>query len=464
MRDEEHGERGDAAGVETPDEPLTVESLDAARTITRDTARVRAWLGALAPAWAGRRLSARARALRFGVVITLVATTLFALLGGPALVGAGFSRLYSSLTSAGSRRSLAMTRWRMIPPAPFAPGAQVSYTPDPANPLRVFACAVEGTSDVAVWVTDTGGRVWRQLLVAPLLSPHAPSCRVKIALDAPVVALLVVRARDSHSAACDALAVYGLTDLGSGALPLPNEPNACLADVWPSAASLYYWWTNNSQDALALSGIERSDTLGATWHEVPLISPFDPFSLAPALLDSGSADTIITQVYAWPTSVHPALNDLWRSLDGGNSWRRALNAPVGATILTTTEPGALTGARWPPTYAAIYSGGQLSPPWEPDYAPAALAALQPDGATWRTLPPLPLRPSPAPQRPAPTGVSVPLAVGPGGDLLVLGQKPGAAASFNPQPRLWLWAWDPVAGAWRMADGAVEARGWRAIRT
>ena len=458
MRKGEYGE--DRPGGE-PDEPLTVESLDLGRPerLASRGVRLRAWLGALEPAWSGRRLSIRARTLRAGLVVILVAATLFALLGGPALVGAGWARLYGTLTGADMARPLAMTPWRTVPPAPFAPQALVSYAPDPSNPQRVFACAPEGSADVAVWVTDSGGHAWREILVVPLPQAASASCQVKIAVDAPVVALLLVRARGVNAAGCDALSVYGLTDLGSGQLMLPNTPAACLGDVWPSAASLYYWWTNN-QGAQALTGLERSDDLGATWHEVSLIPPDQRYSLAPAVLASGSGDTLMTQVYEWGAAQQDARVEVWRSLDGGNTWRRATNAPLGAQALTTTEPGALTNPKWPPTYAAAFNGGELSPPWPPGEAPATIQALQPDGSTWRALPPLPLQASPSPPLTAPLGVSVALAVGPGGDLLALGQRPGTAATLNPQPHQWLWAWDPAARLWRdgleAPDGAALA--------
>lgn len=460
MRDAGHD--GEERPEREAEEPLTVESLDAARP-ARDTrrgaTRLRAFLGALEPAWTGRPLSGRARALRAVVVVTLIAASLFAVLGGPALVGAGWAQLYSALTNGAMMRPLTMTPWRTITPAPLAPQAQASYTPDPANPRRIFACAPEGVRDVAVWVTDSGGHAWREILVAPLPRVSSASCQVKIAVNAPVVALLLVRERGVNRPGCDALTVFGLTDLGSGALALPDTPAACLGDVWPSAASLYYWWTND-QGAQALTGLERSDDLGATWHNVSLIPPDQRYSLAPALLESGGGDTLMTQVYEWPSAQRGARVEIWRSLDGGNTWRSALNAPLGAQALTTTEPGALTDPVWPPTYAAAFNGGELSPPWPPGEAPAIIQALQPNGSTWRALPALPLRTGPSAERPAPLGVSVALAVGPGGDLLALGERPGSVATLNPQPHQWLWAWDPTAQVWRAGleapDGATLA--------
>ncbi|HEX9035475.1 MAG TPA: hypothetical protein VF808_00625 [Ktedonobacterales bacterium] len=452
MRDE--GQERNRVGGE-PEESLSVESLDApdAGQDGGPSGRLRGWLTALAPARAGRPLSRRARAARVVVVVALVAATLFTLLGGPALAGVGWARLYAWMTSAAAAPPLAMTGWQTIPSAPVPPDAtSYSYTPDPTNPQRVFACAADGSA-VSAWVTDSGGRTWRRILEAALPHAREPACRVKIALNAPVVAIAVVSAHNPDSAGCETLTLFALTDLGSGTLALPSEPKSCLADAWPSAASLYYWWTNNSQGALALTGLERSDDLGALWHEVPIVPPNGNSSLAPALLDSGSGDTILTQVYSWSSGQRAARNELWRSLDGGNSWRRALNAPLGAQLLSTTEPEALTASGWPPTYAISFSGGELSPPWVPDWEPAAIAALQPNGSSWRALPPLPLQPATSAQRPAPLGVTRALAVGPLGDLLALGERPGAVATINFQPRQWLWAWDPALGGWRVGPEA-----------
>jgi len=49
-----------------------------------------------------------------------------------------------------------------------------------------------------------------------------------------------------------------------------------------------------------------------------------------------------------------------------------------------------------------------------------------------------------------------LAVGPGGDLLALGEKPGATATLNPQRQQWLWAWDPAIQKWRAGMAAPDA--------
>ena len=454
MRDREHDgdemlARNEARETDSADEMLTVEPLDPVANGGPRGGRLAKWLAPRLGAGPGRRLSPRGRALRVGLVVTLVAATLFTLLGGPAAVAAGWTRLTSAL---GVAQPLAMTRWELMPPPPIAMGADVTYTPDPLDPARVYACAA-GDRSVTVWRTDSSGKAWR----VELNEPARPNsvCQVKVALDAPTALLVVIYARDPQLAGCQWLSLYSGVRDGTSWTPAapPVYPDACLGDVWPSGQALYYWWTN-AHGGQAKTGLARSDDQGATWLTVPFFPPDPHFSLAPALLSSGSANTIMTQVYTWPGSGQKmARNEVWRSLDGGFSWRRALNAPLGAQLLSTTEHDALTDVGWPPTYAVVFNGGELSPPWVPYYAPATIHALNPDGSTWTTLPRLPLPTSGAQVGAPPSGISAALAVGPGGSLLALGEKPGALATLNPQQELWLWAWDPAAHTWRAGERA-----------
>ncbi len=447
--------RDGAPGEEPADETLIVEPLDPDESGDARGERLRRWLNIWRAAGPGRRLTARGRAARAGVVVILVVATLFTLLDGPTLAEAGWARLSAALRGAPLFLPLTMTGWQTTG---LAVNGSLTYTPDPLNPAIIYACQANGPV-VTVWRTDSGGQVWQSLLEASA-SPPASSCRMRVALDAPATALVTLYARDPKAPGCERLTLYSGSSEPTGAkwrkVPLPGYQDACLGDVWPSASALYYWWTN-AQGGQALTGLARSDDLGKTWDPVPIF-PFSPrFSLAPALLDSGSADTIMTQVYIWPSPGQwKASDEVWRSLDGGYSWQQAPNAPLGARLLTSTELGALRDIRWPPIYATVFNGGELSPPWVPDSGPAAILALRPDGATWTTLPPLPLPPSQTPQNPPPLGISAALAVGPGGDLLALGEKPGAVATLNPQRELWLWAWDPAAQKWRAGAQAPDA--------
>lgn len=449
--------RDGASGEESPDEALTVEPLDLGESASRG-GRQRVWLAARSLAGQRWWRSPRARALRTVVVVTLVVAALFALLDGPAQVGAGWVRFTTALRGAPTVQPLAMTRWWVMDGPSTPPGAIVTYTPDPLSPARVYACAAD-ESGIVVWRTDSSGNTWLSELAEP--TPLNSECQVKVALDEPEVTLVVVYTPDPHSPGCELLTLYSSSDDETSwqAAPTPDYPEACLGDVWPSARTLYYWWSN-AQGGHPLTGLARTDDLGKIWYSVPIFPFNSHFSLAPALLDSGSGNSLITQVYMWPgPGQQGPMNEIWRSLDGGFSWRRALNAPLGGQLLSTTEPGALRDARWPPTYAAIFSGGQLSPPWVPYYAPATIQALQPDGATWRTVPPLPLEPDNPPQSPPPLGIAATLTVGPGGDLLALGEKPGAVATLNPQREEWLWAWDPALQTWR---AGVQAPGAAAL--
>lgn len=444
--------RDDAWSDETTDDGLLVESLEPAKERAGRAGRagrLRAWLASWALAAPGRRLSPRARALRAGAVVALVAGVLFAQLGGPALVSAGWARL-TALAGATPTPSLVMTPWRSLPPAPALSGAAVTYTPDPGRSNFVYACETSG-SQVSVWewVSDAVG--WLSGLKVATALP-ATYCQVKIAQDAPMVSLIVAHTGGPRTPGCERLQLFPLTGLGEGELPLPDTPDACLGDVWPSGTSLYYWWTN-AAGGMARTGIARSDDLGASWVSLPIGGPGAAFSLAPAMLWSGSGNTIMTQVYEWPGPNAAARGEVWRSVDGGRTWRRALGAPLGAEVVSTTQFASLMDMRWPPAYAVIYNAGQLAPPWIPPYAPAAIQALQPDGSTWRALPPLPLLGDNLSPGQAPMGVASALTVGPGGMLLALGQKPGTVATLAPQRALWLWAWDPGIQRWRVGTRA-----------
>jgi hypothetical protein len=464
MRDDEHGKRSIA---QDPDEPLTVEPLDApgAMSHARPYSSAPTWLAALAPTWAGQPLTRRTRALRMGVIVTLVAAALFTLLGGPAQVNTGWARLAAELASQPVVRPLAMTAWQAISEPPAGVGVILSYTPDPVNPARVYACA-SGPSAFSVWRTDDRGGSWREELAKPALPDSL--CQIKLAPDTPsvaLVALVVLTTYNPFDPGCGGLTPY-LSDSSQERwtfVQLPLIPGACLGDIWPSDHALYYWWTD-AQGSRAVTGLQRSYDGGATWNPISLApmtpgAPAPGFSLAPALLDSGSGDTIMTQIYFWPSASRPNASDqLWRSLDGGFSWRFAPNAPLGAQLFSTTNPSALRDADWPPVYAAIYNGGELSPPWNPtpQQEPVIIQALQPNGSTWRDVPALPLRPNPnpAPQSP-PLGIIAPLDVGPGGSLLALGERPGAVATRDPQASLWLWVWDPAERVWRAGAQAPD---------
>src|SRR5512142_1147930 len=99
------------------DEGLVVESLEeAGRQPTHRRAR-RVGAEAARALW-GRRLNLRQRLLRGGLIVALLAATLFALLGGPSLTVAGWQRLSFALRSGTLAPKLEMTAWRAVRPPP----------------------------------------------------------------------------------------------------------------------------------------------------------------------------------------------------------------------------------------------------------------------------------------------------------------------------------------------------------
>ncbi|MDE3228791.1 MAG: hypothetical protein KGO05_02830, partial [Chloroflexota bacterium] len=95
---------------------------------------------------------------------------------------------------------------------------------------------------------------------------------------------------------------------------------------------------------------------------------------------------------------------------------------------------------------------QLSPLWTPDQPPEGIQALDVGSGVWRDLPPLPINGAAAVDHLL--GVAATLGVAPADMLLTLGADPHTSVTDHQRADdLWLWAWDPAAGEWRLGQQA-----------
>lgn len=455
MADDGDAHSGSLSGAD--DDGLIVESLDHAGGGAERLRLGARRLGARAAhALWGRRPGPRERLARGALVILLVVATLFTLLGGPALTVSGWRRLTFALRSGTLSPPLPMTSWQRIPPPPAVSSDALTYSADPVAPTTAYACRA-GADGIRVWRTDTLGANW---ISAVATSAPTQSCQVKVALDSSARLLLVARSPDPLDARCERVSVYisALTFYSWAPVSLPPATTgaaACHSDVWLSARWLFAWWTDASEPEPS-SSLMRSADLGASWQEADGGLPAHGAYLAPALTSFGSGSALLAQVYYWPR--HGRLNiqrEVVRSLDGGATWEALGRGFPGATLTASLEPRVASVGAWDALYAPVYADGQLAPPWTPDQAPQTIQALDPRAATWRALPPLPVGGAAADR----LGVAIALGVGPANTLLALGVDPHAQVTGRVDARdLWLWAWDPAAGEWRLgAQAAPDAR-------
>jgi hypothetical protein len=440
------------------DDGLVVESLEdaagagAARQPRQRAAR-RVGAEAARTLW-GRRLSWRQRLGRGALIVTLVAATLFALLGGPALTVAGWQRLTFALRSGTLAPRLAMTDWQRAPPPPGAASDALSYATDPADPLTVFAC-LANASGITLWRTDTLGTSWIRVVVT---QTPAQTCQIKTTLDSSARVLIIARALDQQRAGCQRITVYLSAFAGYqwAPLTLPAEATgatACQSDVWASARWVFAWWTDSAQPEPATS-LMRSPDAGQTWQRADGGLPARGAYLAPALTTYGSGGALLAQIYYWPR--HGRLNILRqvvRSLDGGATWAALASDPPAALLAASLEPRVASAGAWGAIYAPIYTDGALAPPWVPDTPPEAIQALSTRTGVWNELPPLPISGATADGHLM--GVAEALGVAPANVLLTLGTDPHAQVTGQVNARdLWLWAWDPAENEWRVGAAAA----------
>ena len=214
----------------------------------------------------GRRLSWRQRLGRGALIVTLVAVTLFALLGGPALTVTGWQRLTFALRSGTLAPRLAMTDWQRVPPPPGVAPDALSYATDPADPLTVSPAspllAASSSGAATRWASS-----WLRIVVA---QTPAQTCQIKTTLDSSSRVLIIARAPDPLRAGCQRIAVYLSEFAGNQWAPmtLPAEATgaaACQSDVWASARWVFAWWTDAAQPEPATS-LMRSADAGQTWQ------------------------------------------------------------------------------------------------------------------------------------------------------------------------------------------------------
>ncbi|HEY7848927.1 MAG TPA: sialidase family protein [Ktedonobacterales bacterium] len=442
-----------AAGSD--DDGLVVESLEDAghRRQERPGAARRMVAAAARTLW-GRRRTVSQRLGRSALVVTLVAATLFALLGGPALTVTGWQRLTFALRSGTLAPRLAMSDWQRVPTPPGVAPDALSYATDVSDPSTVFAC-LANANGITLWRSYSLGKSWIPIVVT---TTPAQSCQIKTALDSSSRVLALARTPDPEHAGCQRLTAY-LSDYAGyqwRPLALPAEATgaaACQSDVWASSRWVFAWWTDGAQPE-PLTSLAHSSDAGLTWENADGGLPARGAYLAPALTSYGSGGALLAQVYYWPR--HGRLNILRqvaRSLDGGATWTALSSDPPAALLAASLEPRMADAGAWGAIYAPIYTDGALAPPWTPDLPPEAIQTLATRTGVWSELPPLPVSGAAADDHLM--GVAATLGVAPANMLLTLGADPHTHVTEQANPRdLWLWAWDPVAGEWRLGDEAA----------
>ena len=441
---------------ESDDDGLVVESLEvggrgqpARRAPRRRAQRARRVGAEAARALWGRRLTRRQRLMRGALIVALVAATLFALLGGPTLAVVGWQRLSFALRSGTLAPKLEMTAWRQIAPPPGVSPDAVTYAVDPADPQVTLACQIDKDGAV-VWRSDDLGATW---LAIPVTHQPVQSCQIKVALDASSHQLLVARTPDPAQAGCQQMQVYQSDFAGYQWSPVSLPPaatgaGACQGDAWVSARWIFAWWTDDAYPEPTSSLMRTSDD-GATWQAADGGLPARGAYLAPALTSFGSSGALLAQVYYWPRRGRlNILRQIVRSLDGGATWVTISRGPPAAVLAASLEPRVASAGDWSALYAPIYTDGLLAPPWVPDTAPEAIQWMTHNSGVWSELPPLPVSGATADDHLM--GVAVALGVAPANLLLTLGTDPHQQVAEPPDARdLWLWAWDPQAGEWRL---------------
>ncbi|HEU5344924.1 MAG TPA: sialidase family protein [Ktedonobacterales bacterium] len=436
------------SGAESDDEGLVVESLEEARRQRSRSAARRVGAEAARALWE-RWLNPRQRLLRGGLIVALLAATLFALLGGPSLMVAGWQRLSFALRSGTLAPKLEMTAWRTVRPPPGVAPDALTYAADPADPQTALACQIN-RDGITLWRSDDLGATW---LATRVTQDPAQSCQIKAALDASTHLLLVARTPDPTQAGCQRMAVYLSASAGYQWAPvaLPSAATgagACQGDAWTSARWVFAWWTDGAYSE-PTSSLMRSADGGATWQQADGGLPTRGAYLAPALTAFGSGGALLAQVYYWPRRGRlNILRQVVRSLDSGATWATVSREPPASALAASLEPRLASAGDWGGLYAPIYTDGHVTPPWVPDSVPEAIQRLASGAQVWSELPPLPVSGATADDHRM--GVASILGVAPANVLLTLGVDPHKQVTERQEPRdLWLWAWDPQANEWRL---------------
>ncbi len=277
-----------------------------------------------------------------------------------------------------------------------------------------------------------------------------------MALDSSLRLLLVARSPDPQRPGCQRMSLYYSGINGYVWKPVTPPPAsvgaACLADAWASATWVFAWWATETAP-VPVTHLMRSGDLGATWGAADGGLPARDAYLTPALTSYGAGHALLAEVYYWPR--HGRLNILRQvvhSLDDGATWETLSGGPMGLSLLASPEPREASAGAWGTLYSPVYTDAQLSPLWTPDQPPEGIQALATHTGVWRDLPPLPVNGAAAVDHLM--GVALPLGVAPADALLTLGADPHHDVSAHPDARdLWLWAWDPAAGEWRLGEQA-----------
>ncbi len=207
----------------------------------------------------------------------------------PALLNPNYdSSLYSN--PAGTSARFKALRWRLV--GPFRGGRVDAVAGDPSRPLVAYFGAVNG----GVWKTTNGGQTWRNI-------------------------------------------TDGKTDLSSvGAIAVaPSDPNVIYVGSGESQPR---------EDLTYGTGVYRSTDAGATWTHLGLS---DTQQIGDLVVDSRDPDRVYVAAVGHAFGPN-AERGVFRSTDGGRTWKKVLflNDSTGAMDLSIdpTNPRILFASMW----------------------------------------------------------------------------------------------------------------------
>ncbi|HEX7938421.1 MAG TPA: glycosyl hydrolase, partial [Gemmatimonadaceae bacterium] len=227
------------------------------------------------------------------------------------------SSLYTSPTATASKfKSL---RWRLV--GPFRGGRAVAVAGDPTRPLVAYFGAVNG----GVWKTANGGQTWRNITDGK--SDISSVGAVTVAPSDPNVIYVGTGEAQMREDLTYGTGMYRSTDGGNTWQSLGLKNTQQIADVVVDPRDPDHVYVAAMGHAFGPNpdrGVFRSKDGGKSWQKVLFLN--DSTGAIDLTMDPTNPRIIIAAMWKfqrtpWGMNAGGGRSGLWKTLDGGDTWK-----------------------------------------------------------------------------------------------------------------------------------------------